>query len=81
MSDTQQNTKVGFIVKKADAFTATVNIEVRILHPKYKKIVKRSKKYLVHNPLNRGEVGDKVVIVECRPVSKRKKWRLKSVVK
>jgi len=70
----------GIVVKKAGDKTATVLVERRVMHPRYHKTVKRFKKYLVHDENNQTNVGDEVVAVECRPMSKTKTFRLKSVV-
>jgi small subunit ribosomal protein S17 len=70
----------GIVVKKAGDKTATVLVERRVMHPRYHKTVKRFKKYLVHDENNQLNVGDEVVAVECRPLSKTKSFRLKSVV-
>jgi small subunit ribosomal protein S17 len=70
----------GVVVKKAGDKTATVMVERRVLHPRYHKTVKRFKKYLVHDENNTLNVGDKVIAVECRPMSKTKSFTLKSVV-
>ena len=50
------------------------------MHPKYHKTVKRFKKYLVHDEKNELNVGDSVIAVECRPLSKTKSFRLKTIV-
>jgi small subunit ribosomal protein S17 len=71
----------GVVVKKAGEKTATVLVERRVMHPRYHKTVKRFKKYLVHDENNSLNVGDEVVAVECRPMSKTKSFRLKNVVK
>lgn len=60
--------------------TAVVKVERRKRHPKFHKYVVRSRKYLVHDEQNQLSVGDKVRIVETRALSKRKNWRLLSVV-
>ena len=70
----------GSVIKKAGDKTATVLVERRVLHPRYHKTVKRFKKYLVHDENNQLKVGDVVVAVECRPMSKNKSFELKSVV-
>ena len=70
----------GVVVKKAGDKTATVVVERRVMHPRYHKTVKRFKKYLVHDEDNTLNVGDKVIAVECRPMSKTKSFTLKSVV-
>ena len=56
--------------------TITVLVERRIMHPLYKKFIKRSKKYAAHDELNVCKEGDIVRIEECRPISKRKTWLL-----
>ena len=60
---------------KADK-TVTVLVERRVMHPLYKKIIKRSKRYHAHDEDNRHKIGDTVRIVECRPISKSKSWRV-----
>jgi small subunit ribosomal protein S17 len=70
----------GVVVKKAGDKTATVVVERRVMHPRYHKTVKRFKKYLIHDENNALNVGDEVIAVECRPMSKTKSFELKSVV-
>lgn len=70
----------GVVVKKAGDKTATVLVERRVMHPRYHKTVKRFKKYLVHDENNTLNVGDEVIAIECRPMSKTKSFTLKSVV-
>ncbi len=70
----------GVVVTKTGDKTATVLVERRVMHPRYRKFVKRFKKYLVHDERNEVNVGDTVVAIECRPLSKRKSFRLKSVI-
>ena len=60
---------------KADK-TVVVRVERRIMHPLYKKYIRRSKKYMAHDPENRFKEGDVVRIRECRPISKRKCWEV-----
>jgi small subunit ribosomal protein S17 len=55
-------------------------VERRVMHPRYHKVVKRFKKYLVHDERNEVKVGDEIVAIECRPLSKTKSFRLKTVV-
>lgn len=71
----------GVVLKKAGDKTATVLVERRVMHPRYRKIVKRFKKYLVHDEKNEANVGDTIEAIECRPISKRKAFRLKAVTK
>jgi len=70
----------GVVVKIAGDKTASVLVERRVMHPRYHKVVKRFKKYLIHDEKNTLKVGDVVVAVECRPLSKTKSFRLKNVV-
>jgi small subunit ribosomal protein S17 len=53
-----------------------VEVERRVTHPLYKKIIRKSKRYHAHDPENSSKVGDKVRIQECRPHSKLKTWEL-----
>ena len=68
----QGKTLSGVVVKTAMKDTATVSVERYVKHPKYKKYQLLSKKYLVHDPGNMAQVGEKVIIRETRPISKRK---------
>jgi small subunit ribosomal protein S17 len=54
--------------------TVTVLVERRVMHPLYKKFIKRSKKYAAHDDANLCKEGDVVAIEECRPISRRKSW-------
>ncbi len=56
--------------------TISVLVERVVKHPKYKKIIKKHKKYAVHDENNKYKVGDKVSIIESRPISKTKRWTL-----
>jgi len=58
--------------------TVTVKVERRIMHPLYKKFIRRSKKYAAHDEANVCKVGDIISIRECKPISKRKKWEVLS---
>lgn len=69
---TQGKVLEGVVVKAAMKDTATVSVESFVRHPKYGKYIRRSKKFLVHDPGNTLVVGQKVSIRETRPVSKRK---------
>ena len=62
----------GKVVAKSGDKTARVLVERRVLHPKYRKIVKKFKNYLIHDENNQLNVGDFVVAAECRPLSKTK---------
>jgi small subunit ribosomal protein S17 len=56
--------------------TVTVLVDRRVMHPLYKKFIRRSKKYAAHDEANLCKVGDTVRIEECRPISRRKSWRV-----
>ena len=73
--------RVGIVVSDKKDKTIVVAIEQRVKHPLYKKIVKRTKKFKVHDENNVAGVGDKVLIAETRHLSKDKCWRLVEVIK
>ena len=64
----------GVVVKAAMKDTATVTVERYEKHPKYKKYIRLSKKFLVHDPGNTAQIGDKVTIRETRPISRLKRF-------
>ncbi len=66
----------GEVVANRNDKTVTVLVERRVRNPLYKKVVRRSKKFMAHDELNRVSVGDVVRIRECRPLSKRKCWEV-----
>lgn len=70
----------GVVVRKSGDKTASVLVTRSVIHPRYHKTVKRFKKYLVHDERNELNVGDTVVAIECRPLSKTKSFRLKTIV-
>jgi small subunit ribosomal protein S17 len=82
-SDSERNRRkerVGLVVSDAPEKTVTVSVEALVRHPKYKKRVRRSKKFMVHDEGNEARVGDTVRIIETRPISARKRWRLANIV-
>ena len=70
----------GVVVKRSGDKTASVLVTRSVLHPKYHKTVKRFKKYLVHDEKNELNEGDEVIAIECRPLSKTKSFRLKTIL-
>ena len=66
----------GTVVSASEDKTVTVRVERSFMHPVYKKIIKRSKKFAAHDEKNGASVGDFVRIEECAPISKRKNWTL-----
>ncbi|WP_394997811.1 30S ribosomal protein S17 [uncultured Helicobacter sp.] len=82
MSEKQAHKRViqGRVVSKAGDKSVVVLVERKVLHPKYRKIVKRFKKYTIHDEQNAVKIGDVVSAIECRPISKSKAFRLKDIV-
>ena len=70
----------GKVVARSGDKSVTVLVERRVMHPKYRKIVKRFKKYIVHDENNSVKVGDVIEAIECKPISKRKAFTLHNVV-
>lgn len=66
----------GVVVSAAANKTVIVKVESNVKHPVYKKYITRSKKYAAHDPENKHVVGDSIKIIECKPVSKTKKWHV-----
>lgn len=76
----KKRTFTGTVVSDKMDKTVTVVVSTRQLHPMYKKYITRSKKYKAHDETNDAHEGDTVRIIESRPVSKDKRWRLLEVV-
>ena len=64
----------GTVVSAASEKTIVVNVDRRVRHPLYKKTITRSNKFHAHDENNIFKIGDKVKIIECRPISKKKTW-------
>jgi small subunit ribosomal protein S17 len=77
----RRNEKVGNVVSTKMQKTIVVEVEMRKAHPKYKRIVKSSKKFYAHDEQNSARVGDVVRIRETRPTSKLKRWALEEIVR
>ena len=75
-----QKMRVGEVVGTGMDKTAVVKVERKKRHPRFHKYIVRSQKYLVHDEGNQLDVGDKVRIIETRPLSKHKNWRLLNIV-
>lgn len=76
-----RKTRTGTVVSDRQEKTLVVKVERRAAHPRYHKVVTHSKKYYVHDENNEARVGDVVEIMETRPLSKLKRWRLVSIVR
>ncbi len=70
----------GLVVSDKMAKTVVVSIERTVMHPRYKKILRRRSRVKAHDETNQCHVGDRVVIVECRPLSRDKRWRVSKVL-
>ena len=75
-----RKTRVGKVVSDKMDKTIVVAVETNVKHPLYKKIVKRTTKFKAHDEQNECAIGDKVKIMETRPISKDKRWRLVDVI-
>jgi small subunit ribosomal protein S17 len=71
---------IGVVVSNKMDKTAVVAVERRMRHPLYRKIIRRTKKYKAHDALNNANLGDIVRLVETRPLSKEKRWRIAEVL-
>ena len=76
-----KNEKVGEVVSTKMAKTIVVEVTRRTAHPVYKRIVNKRKKFYAHDEEQSAKVGDVVRIIECRPLSRLKRWRLGAVVR
>ena len=66
----------GTVVSDKGDKTVVVNVQRRVMHPLYKKFITRSKRFSAHDPENRFKQGDSVRIIECRPISKNKRFEV-----
>ena len=71
---------VGVVVSNKMDKTAVVTVDRRVQHAKYRKFLTRRQRYKVHDEQNQCEIGDRVLIAECRPLSRDKRWRLSRVL-
>jgi small subunit ribosomal protein S17 len=76
-----KNEKIGSVVSARMAKTIVVEVTRRVPHPLYKRIVSKRKKFYAHDEEGSAKVGDVVRIIECRPMSKLKRWRLGEIVR
>lgn len=76
-----RKTRVGEVVSDKMTKTIVVEVERRVPHPRFKKIVRKTSKFYAHDEKEEAKVGDKVLISETRPLSKLKRWTLEQVLK
>lgn len=82
MSDQQKvkRTLTGVVVSDKMTNSIVVNTERKVAHPFYGKMIRLRKKYMADDPQNICSIGDLVLIEECRPLSRKKRWRLREIV-
>ncbi len=72
--------RIGIVTSNKMNKTVVVEVNSLYEHPKYKKVVKRNKKFKAHDEENKCQVGDKVKIVETKPISREKRWRVSEII-
>ena len=77
----RRNVKVGVVTSNKMTKTIVVSVERRVQHHLYRRIMTKTSKFLAHDEKNTCSIGDTVSIVETRPLSKRKRWRLLEVIR
>ncbi len=76
----RKTTKVGLVLSAAADKSVVVKVENFVMHPLYHRFVRTSTKFMAHDEENTCNKGDRVLIEECRPLSRRKKWRVRKVI-
>ena len=76
----RKTTKVGLVTSSAADKSVVVKVENLVMHPLYSKFVRTSSKFMAHDEENSCNEGDRVLIEECRPLSKRKRWLVRKVI-
>lgn len=77
----RRKTRIGQVVSDKSNKTIVIEIRRRVPHPLYSKVVQRSSKLAAHDENNEASIGDTVMVIETRPLSKSKRWRLSEIVK
>jgi small subunit ribosomal protein S17 len=80
MTYTNRREKTGVVVSNKMDKTVTVLVSQRIKHPVYGKYINRSRKFMAHDEANTCRIGDTISIVETRPMSRNKRWRVKEII-
>ena len=80
VSKTRKNEKIGTVLSSKMGKTIVVEVKRRVPHPLYRRVVTRKNKFYAHDERGEAKSGDRVRIVECRPLSKLKRWRLAEVI-
>jgi small subunit ribosomal protein S17 len=79
-SMSKKTTKVGLVTSNAADKSVVVKVQNFIMHPLYHRFVRTSSRFMAHDEENDCNVGDRVMIEECRPLSRRKRWRVRKIV-
>ena len=72
--------QVGIVISNKMQKTIVVKVENRYAHPMYSKTLMKTKKYLAHDESEKCNIGDQVLVEECRPLSKKKRWKLVQII-
>jgi small subunit ribosomal protein S17 len=80
MDRNKRKTRVGLVVSNRMQKTIVVAIDRLLRHPQYNRVIKRTSKLYAHDEKNQCQIGDKVLVMETRPLSKLKRWRLVEVL-
>jgi small subunit ribosomal protein S17 len=79
-TQSRRQTLVGTVVSDKMDKTITIQVERTVMHQLYRRYIKRRKKYAAHDEGNECREGDRVMIESCRPLSKRKRWRVREIL-
>jgi small subunit ribosomal protein S17 len=79
-SKQRKTTKVGVVVSSAPEKSVVVKVENFVMHPLYRRFVRSTSKFMAHDEENTCNAGDRVLIEECRPISRRKRWRVRRII-
>jgi small subunit ribosomal protein S17 len=79
-SPTSKTTKVGVVTSSAADKSVVVKVENFVMHPLYQRFVRTTSKFMAHDEENSCNTGDRVLIEECRPLSRRKRWRVRKII-
>ena len=77
----QRRVRTGMVISNKMDKTVVVEVSRTVVHPVYKKFVRRRKRFMAHDEENRCRIGDEVMIVETKPLSRHKNWRVRKIIK
>jgi small subunit ribosomal protein S17 len=77
----QRKIRTGMVISNKMDKTVVVEVSRTVIHPVYKKFVRRRKRFMAHDEENRCRIGDEVMIVETKPLSRHKNWRVRKIIK